>query len=590
MPTVAPADALSSTWFCAAGTGWGSTEARTSGLPGPGGTAPTSTTTSTTTTTTTAPGPPGTTAAGAPPPAAPIVAEHTVIISNQSDRTEHVRITVFGAAGTDPSFTVPDPVTKTIDVAARTRTDVRLSDILQAPYVSALVETDGGLLAVAHELVGPTGTGTGPCASSASSSWTFPVGTTHLGARQVFVAFNPFPQQAVLDFGFEVDEGGHPVTRQTDKLRGLVVPPGHTVAIDITDIIQVRSQIATTVTTRSGVGRVVVDQLVVADGSGKQPAQLSVMLGAPDANRAWAFTDGRAVDDGVSTTYVVYNPGPNTVTADLVINVDAANTDIEPYTVTVRPGEYATIPLDQDTRVPTKVGYWAAVRSRTDDPIVVGRIVVASGKTAPGVEYSIGTPLAATDWLVARAGLVAGSDPAAGAVSMAVANLSSTDTVMITISAVADGTTTVLPAYDHVTLAPGDRTIVAVDAQLPGADPGRSLRVTSSGPVTVTQSTASGGDDPSLSGFAGYPVRGTESPLPADLVDRTATTTTLVVPPLTGGTEGTVPGTGTSEPGSVPETTSAPTSSDSSTPGTEAPTTATPGTDETTTTAAPAGQ
>ncbi len=446
MPTAAAAGALSSTWFCASGTARGSAAA-----PDP----------------------------KAPDAATAIVAEQTVVIANQADHALQVRVTAYPSEGA--------PVARVQELAAGARADVVVSDLVKAPFASALVEADGGLVGVTHRLSGPTGETVGPCASSASDDWYFPAGTTRLGTRQLFAVFNPFPDQAVLDLTFQVeDEGGRQTLRDSDKLKGVVIPAGKVTMIDITDTIAVRPQVATHISVRRGLGRVVIDQLLVDDGAHDGPKRLSATLGAPSPQGTWVFADGEPLGPGVDTTFVLYNPGTDTVEADVLINIDGGGPDIEPYGVTVRAGQYATVSLSQDNRVPAGVGYWAVAESRRGGPIVVGRVTtVAAPATRPGVDLTLGSPLLANQWIVP----LGGTDAAAGLVS--VANLSAVDDVTITVSAVTSGAVTPLDRYNQVTLPAGARTVVELtDPTLPGGATERSVRVDANGPVVTEQSFA----------------------------------------------------------------------------------------------------
>ncbi len=75
--------------------------------------------------------------------------------------------------------------------------------------------------------------------------------------------------------------------------------------LDVSAVVTLRTQIATTVTVRSG--RVVVDQIQIADGTKGTTAALAVTPGAPQASPTWWFADGPA-GEGLSTTIAVQNP------------------------------------------------------------------------------------------------------------------------------------------------------------------------------------------------------------------------------------------------------------------------------------------
>lgn len=581
LPTADPAGSLGSTWFCAAGTAYGTqTPTPPARAAGPSSS---STTTSTTrpgasgttpgTTAGTLPRPPGT-AAGAADDTPPVfvVAEHTVIVANAGDQPQQVTVTVYPSEGT--------PATRQLTVVGHSRSDLTLSDVVKAPFASATVEATGGLVSVQHRLQGPNGRVVSACASAPASNWYFPAGTTRPGTRQVFIAFNPFPERAVLDFSFQVeDESGNQAPRESNKLIGKVVPANSVVAIDITDIITVSPQVATVVRTRAGQGRVIVDQLLVSDGTNNQPKGLAVTLGAPVPQPSWVFADGPRLEAGVTTAYVVQNPSADTIQADLVVQPDAqaVGAEVVPVTVTVRPGGTATVPVTKDTPGVTNAGYWVAVQSRNAAPIVVERVVRADAPAARvGSASTMGSPVVAGRWIVPAAG---GTGQKAG--EIVITNFSPSSPVVLTVSVAGGGGTSALPAFDRVELAAGRRTIVDL-ASLTGADGADSrllVTVDASGPV-VTEQVAGFIDPATISDLIAVPVRDTVTTPPADL----AIDTGAPAPP-------TIPGTGTVAPATVPPlVTTIPPGTDPS--GSEVPNTVAgagdPGVSSTTTTLDPA--
>lgn len=557
MPVASAPEASSSTFYCAGGTARGSTDPIEPAETDDQGTDTTTTTDpeSTGTPDETAGETTGTTAVagddGSGEPPVPIVAEHSVLIGNLSDTDQEVAVTAIPSEG--------DSVTRTTTVAAHTRATVVLSDLVTAPFASALVETDGGSIAVEHQVEGPTGRSIAPCASSASDVWYFPAGTTRLGTRHVYTVFNPFPQQAVVDLAFMVsDEGDRQITRQSDKLEGIVVPAGRVVAVDITDIITVNDQVATTVTTRSGAGRVVVDQLQVSDGRSDWPENLALTLGAPAASPTWLFADNRPLGEGVETSFVAFNPGTVDAELEIYAQVDglSVTTTVEPYVVTVRAGQYATVPIGTDNRIPVGFSAFVVAVSRNEVPIVVERVTAQREPADPdGAAYTMGSPLVAREWLVPVGGFEGQEQ-----MQVSIANPSVSEPVTLTVEAVGEGSTGALEDYDGVTLAPGSRTVVDLsDAQGAAA---LMLRVRASGPVVVGQWFAF--DDPgTLSATAVLPVTGTlalpggeitdRAVLPVDVAEPEPFDGTL--PPATG-PPGTAPGTTIEPPGTtVPEET-----------------------------------
>ena len=531
MPTATPADAASSTWFCAGGTAEGEASSTPKDL---GPVSPRATgaaveipaveaqTPSTTTPGTTPGSPPGSTPgstpgatpgtprSAAPTPKVRIVAEESIAIANASERAQAVKVTVYPSDGT--------PVLRQFDVAGHTRLDLRLSDVVKAPYASALVESNGGLLSVEQSVQGPTGRSIGPCASSPSASWYFAAGSTKLGTREVFVAFNPFPANAVLDFSFQVEEeGGRQASRDSDKLKGQVVPANGVVAFDVTDIITVREQLSTVVRARGGEGRVVVARLLVSEGTTSQPKSLNQNLGAPAPMSTWLFADGPVFEPGVQTSYVVYNPGG--AVADVAVSVQpdgqGIGLEVPPFDVKVRAGQFEVVSIT-NTRVPGNSGYWVSVQSRDGHAVVAERVVRSDPPASrPGVSYTLGSPLVANRWLLPAAG-VAGET--FGQVS--IANVAETDPVTLTIRVDRNGTSEVIAVFDRVELGAGRRTVLDLSSlSATGSDPTALLSVEATGPVIVEQTF--GFSDPSAvaDGIA-IPVRDGLALPPPDLFDR----------------------------------------------------------------------
>ena len=547
-PVASAPDARSSTFYCAGGTARGSTEPIE---PPADQTAADETAADDATTAGTAPAgtaPPGETAVNPTDVVVPVVAEHTVTIANLSDTDQQATVTAIPNVG--------DPAVETTTVPARTRSTIVVSDLVTAPFASALVETNGGSVAVEHQVEGPTGRSVAPCASSASASWYFPAGTTRLGTRHIYSVFNPFPQQAVVDFSFMVEEeGGRQATRESDRLEGIVVPPGRVVAVDITDIITVRDQVATTVTTRSGLGRVVVDQLQVSDGRSEWPENLSLTLGAPAPATTWLFADNRPLGEGVETSFVAFNPGSTDAELELYVEVDAqaVGSAIEPFVVTVRAGQYASVPVGADTRIPVGIGAFVVAVSRNEVPVVVERVMRQTEPVDPdGATFTMGSPVLARDWLVPIGG-IEGQE----SMQLSVANPSVSETVTLTVEAVGEGDAAALSDVDQVSLAPGARTVVDL-SEAQGAAV-LMLRVTASGPIVVGQWFAF--DDPgTLSDIAAFPVSGTLVLPGGEVTDRGEPAEPIEPEPF----DGTLPP-ATTPPGTSPGTTA------EVPPGTEAP-------------------
>jgi len=205
------------------------------------------------------------------------IADHRVVLVNTTDAERSGSLTAY--ASKPATGARPQPVRRSWTLAPRTRAEYRLAEVVgQAAYASATVEVTGGGVLVEHSVSSPLGTDRGPCTSSASSTWWVPVGTTAtVGdapiARELLVFFNPFPGDAVVDVAFSTDSG----FRGTPELfKGLVVPGGSVVGVDLASVILLQPPIPSDVDHRDA---------ALAQRRGDQLAAVAprrVLLGAHD--------------------------------------------------------------------------------------------------------------------------------------------------------------------------------------------------------------------------------------------------------------------------------------------------------------------
>ncbi len=164
-------------------------------------------------------------------------AEQTIEIANLSDNDLTAKVTAVPSDGA--------MVGKDVAVPARSRQSIVLSSMVVAPYASAVVEADGGEVAVSHVLTGPTGSSTAACSSAPSSSWYFPSGNSEKASatHQLLALFNPFPSDAVVAVTFDTDDGA----RAPVDYAAIVVPGNDVRVLVVSDTVTLRTEIATTV-------------------------------------------------------------------------------------------------------------------------------------------------------------------------------------------------------------------------------------------------------------------------------------------------------------------------------------------------------
>ena len=353
MPIAAPSTSLSSSWFCAGGT------ARPEGVDG-------------------------------------VVADGTVVVANPGDRAVKGTIRVVPNEG--------EAKMAPLEVAARSRTAVRYADVVAAPFAAALVEVDGGDVVVEHQISGPQGFSTAPCASSASERWYLAEGSTaREGAnpedRMLLALYNPFPEDAIVDLSF-THESGRSVP---SDFTGLVVKGGALRVVNVGDHVRRRAHISMTAVARSG--RIVIDRIQLRNGTNKG---MSLALAATSPGTTWYFPEG-LVADGVGESFHLYNPTNEEaqVSIELALETGAA----EPFDLAVPPRGRLTVAAGEEERVPKGVGHAATVLSLNGVPIVAERsVVTAAPASRTGVADSLGARRKAERWVLAAGAATATVD------------------------------------------------------------------------------------------------------------------------------------------------------------------------------------
>ncbi len=401
VPTAARPGSLGSTWFCAAGTATGEQSGE---------------------------------------------AEHVVHMANGSDAPVQGRLTLYPSEG--------ERTTTTVEVPAMARVDLRVSDVVRAPFAAVLAEFDGGEIAVQHELSGPSGRSTSACASAPASTWFFPQATTRAGSRLLLTLFNPFPTEAVVDVNLEAEDGA----RTPQAFQGLVVPGGQVTTLVVSDVVTLRQELATAVNVRSG--RVIAEQVqIIGNDAEGFPPSVTAMLGAPAPEPVWMFPDGIGAD-AYQERVVLYNPSEAAAEVDVEVLLDDPETNgvAEPFEITVQPRRYSIIDVFGDGRVPTGVAHAIVVRSQNDVPVVAQRIIVGAEEAAQrGVGYTLGLPVVAGRWLAPTASL----DGTSGS-AVIVFNPSPTDDVVFSARLLGGGRSEAIEGLDGATLPPLGRLVIDI--------------------------------------------------------------------------------------------------------------------------------
>jgi hypothetical protein len=361
----------------------------------------------------------------------------------------------------------------------------------------------GGEVVVEHRVKGEHGGDTGPCATTAASTWHLASGTTARDARDIVAVFNPYPTNVTVDAEFTNEEG----RRAPVRFQGLPVPAGSVIGIDVGLDVTRSDQVAATFEAHGG--RVVVERLQELDGS-LGARGLSLALAAPEATQTWVLADGEAdapattteADSEVTATerLVVYNPGEERAEAQVQL-VPAADEEVPPppaFGLSISAGGYEVVDVGSEDRLPPGVAHATVVRSTNGRPVVVERVTAdhppapedgASDPGGNGTTSTSGSPLAADRWAFATV-----ADPTAGATTeFVVFNPDPEESVQVrvvlrrqTSSGDDEDDDTDVAAedpLDPVSVPPGGRAVIAVDAER--AATARAALVDADGPVVV---------------------------------------------------------------------------------------------------------
>lgn len=377
-------------------------------------------------------------------------AEHRVHLANPGDEPVDVSVTVVpGALRGETLTAVPEAVD--LDVPPGRSVVVELASVVDAPYLSAIVESGPGELAVEHSIEhsgeGAAGVSLAPCASTSSATWHVASGVTTRDALEELALFNPFPDDAVVDISLTTPDG----QRVPAAFAGLIIPGRRVVVIDVGAVVSRHPIVSASVTARTG--RLVVDRIQRFDGS-DGPAGLALTPAAPAASLVWELPDG-AVAEGDVEVVTVYNPTDTPAEVDVEVALEPSSDPAqpiaaEPFALSVAPLDFAQVEVHADGRVPAGRGHAITVRSQNGVGVVAERWV--RGAEA-GLSATLGSPVVSTRWL--------GTVGARGAAdtSLVVANLGA-EPARVAVSSPDPAVAAALAAIGEVEVPPVGRAVV----------------------------------------------------------------------------------------------------------------------------------
>lgn len=336
-PVVPPADAVSTAWYCAAGT---------SDVGG--------------------------------------AADETVYVANLSPDDIAATVTVDPGVGETAR-------TRRLELAAYERGRVRVGDILAVASPGIVVEVLGGPAIVEHEVRGDADVAMSPCAQEPARAWYFAAGSTARGSTQTLELFNPFGDDAIVDISF-LTEGG---VQEPQALQGFVVGRRSKVQVVVEDIVLRQDRVATLVRARTG--RVVAEQVRAFDGTEAtegvaRRAGLTMTLGVSGPRRLWTLPVATA-GAGTSGTVSIANFGlaPAEVEVSILLSGEGV---LAPESVDVP--SRSVVLFDPSARVPAGTSYAVVVRALGNTPVVAEAFVAAAG-----VATATGASSASRRWALA---------------------------------------------------------------------------------------------------------------------------------------------------------------------------------------------
>jgi hypothetical protein len=263
----------------------------------------------------------------------------------------------------------------------------------------------GGGVAVSQAVWSSGSWSFAPCASSVSSQWLFPSGSTAGGNNLTLSLFNPTANAAMADVSFLTPAG----LLTPQPFQGIVVNAGQLVDQNVGSFAQSLPDATTVVSVVSG-ALVSNEFQQWPPGS---PSGFSLVLGSTSAAPAWHFAATTAIP-GSTVAFHVGNPSTSPVSVTFSATLPSAT--VLPRIIQVPASSSATFTATSTSGWPASVPY--AVTAQADGPVVVGREVAApAGATQPGAGFSAGVSTPGLRWLVLTPG-VPGAPATGGGASL----------------------------------------------------------------------------------------------------------------------------------------------------------------------------
>jgi Family of unknown function (DUF5719) len=362
------------------------------------------------------------------------------VVANDGASEMTARVTLMGGPdqAVEQDITVPPYETLAVDAA-----------VVSAPYVSAMVEIDGGGGVVEQRAQRPSGDSVGvsvaPCTTQTSDAWYLAEGFTAGGAVEQLILTNPYDDVAIVDIGFATAAG----SRQPAQLQGKPIQPHSVEVIDLATI-AARDEAEVAVKVEATFGELVVGRAQVYQGEGR--LGYGVGLAAPALRSQWWFANGDK-GEGITERYSLYNPTEDDVEVQPTFLGIPQGTDlIDPIVVPAR--QVVTYSSDDVAGLPD--GRHAVVFATTDvsQSIVAERVITRTIDEVPTTSVVLGAVSRPEDGFVANTWTTVIGPGEATEDALVVYNIEAADAV-VTVQAVTPAGIVTVPSLEALPLPAG---------------------------------------------------------------------------------------------------------------------------------------
>jgi hypothetical protein len=328
------------------------------------------------------------------------------------------------------------------------------------------VTIEGGDIVAMEFVEGVTGWSVAQCASTTSSTWYFPEGSTLPGDNVTLDLYDPSVTPAVVNVDVVTPSGEAIPT----DYQGIAVPALGLVSETLDAHATNDAEVGTIVEVVSGA--IVADELSLRDSGGTKG--FADQLGAPSTESVWAFPHS-VEPPGGSLVFNVMNP--SSVQSEITLDATyGMGTAVHPVTGSVPPDSVSSFVIGSEPGFGENTPYSVVIKSTT--PVVVGRAVYSKpvGRKVPAESEGStpGVAVGAQSWIVppVPSPLVA--------MLLTIESLGS-KAVKLSITKATGGAALVGGAKVTTTLGPGESATVNPTV-LTGAGP---LLVEADGPIAV---------------------------------------------------------------------------------------------------------